>query len=122
MVALTNEYATATVYGEGNRIDVTASHTDVTTTGNTFNFSAGGFASDIHGNWNVINTGGWSGTTISGRNNIINNPDNCGVTVNFTSNPEATVTGRGNTFGLRRSHDLCASACITRTVRALHRS
>ncbi|SAK79224.1 hypothetical protein [Caballeronia ptereochthonis] len=100
MVALVNEYASATVHGEGNKIYVTASHTDVTTDGNTINFSAGGFTSDIHGNWNVINAGGWSATTVSGRNNTINTPDNCGVTVNFTSNSEATVTGHGNTIGI----------------------
>ncbi|SAL00381.1 beta strand repeat-containing protein [Caballeronia ptereochthonis] len=100
MIALVNEYANATVYGEGNRIYITASHTDVTATGNTFNFSSGGFATDIHGSRNVINLAGNSGTTISGINNTFNVVDNCGATVSFVSNSEGTVNGRGNTIGI----------------------
>ncbi|MDR6450278.1 hypothetical protein J2794_006419 [Paraburkholderia terricola] len=95
-----------TVNGAGNTVGILGSGDNVTASGDTFNFSAGGFATAITGNGDIINAGGGSGTLLYGTGDIVNFYANSGSLVNIMQgNSSDTVNGAGNTVGILGAGD-----------------
>jgi predicted Zn-dependent protease len=90
-----------TVNGTGNYVGVFANGDNVASSGNTFQFSAGGFNTGINGNSNVVETGGASVSTLYGTGNLVDMVANSGSIVRFTEADAAnSINGTGNYVGV----------------------
>jgi len=93
LVHLYTANAANTVNGAGNIIGILASGQHVNASGDTFNFSQGGFT-----------------TGVNGTNNAFNLPSNSGSTINFAANSSGTVNGTGNAIGICGNNDTVNSS------------
>ncbi|PFH10884.1 hypothetical protein BCF11_3318 [Collimonas sp. PA-H2] len=92
----------ATVYGSGSSVGICATNQILTTTGETVNFSAGGFSTSIKGASDIINEAANSGAylVVQGQNQTVNG-DSGSSHVDLAGNgTTATVNGSGSSVGI----------------------
>jgi predicted Zn-dependent protease len=111
-----------TINGTGNSIGIDANNATVASSGNTFYFSDGGFATTVNGssnlidagetgltttlngNSNVIDAGAASLTVLSGLQEVVNLVSSSGSAVDLTAGSQGIVYGTGNSVDLLGSN------------------
>jgi hypothetical protein len=101
-VDLGGDGTSATVNGSGSSVGICANNQTLTTSGETVNFSAGGFSTSVHGSGDIINEAGNSGAYLAvyGQNQTVNGDTGSSRVDLGGDGTSATVNGSGSSVGI----------------------